>query len=56
MDLLISSAILQSSLLSALHVWKRIHERVLYHGKVPNETQASQALKSMIKRKVNAQN
>ena len=48
-DLLIASAILQSSLLSSVHIWKRPRKWVLCHGKVPNETQASQALKSMIK-------
>ena len=37
MDLLIASAILQSSLLSALHVWKRPQKRVLCHGKVPKQ-------------------
>ena len=51
-DLLIASAILQSSLLSAVHVWKRPRKRVLCRGKVPNETQASQALKSMINGKL----
>ena len=42
---------LQSSLLSSVHIWKRPQKRVLCHSKVPNETQASQDLKSMIKRK-----
>ena len=56
MDLLIASTIPQSSLLSALHVGKRPRKRVLCHGKVPNETQASKALKSMIKRKAKTKN
>ena len=48
-DLLIASAIFQSNLLAALHVWKRPQKQVLCHGKVPNKTQSSQALKSVIK-------
>ena len=55
-DLLNASGILQSSLLSALHVRKQPQKQVLYHGKVPNKTQTTQALKSMIKRKAKTKN
>ena len=43
--------LIQSSLLSSVHVWKRPRKQ-----RVPNEIQASQAIKSMIKQKSTTKN